>query len=118
MHALRGATRLAEDDADEMRGAVMELVTAMLERNAITATDVVSVILTATPDLRSAFPAEGARACGLTEVPLLCAQEMDVVGAMPRVIRILMHVEKYVVSAHHVYLRGTETLRQDLHGDA
>lgn len=114
MRAVRGAICLTADDADEMREAVGALVCEMLERNGLVPADLVSVILTATPDLRSAFPAEGARSCGLVDVPLLCAQEMDVVGAMPRVVRVLMHVTAEVPEVTHVYLRGAEALRQDL----
>jgi chorismate mutase len=100
-----------------MREAVGALIGAMLERNGLKATDLVSVILTATPDLRSAFPAEGARSAGLGDVPLLCAQEVDVAGAMPRVVRVLMHVNPDLPEVTHVYLRGAEALRQDLQRD-
>jgi chorismate mutase len=115
VRGLRGAICLQADDADEMQEAVGELVHAMLQRNDLGVDDVVSVILTATPDLTCAFPAAGARAAGLTDVPLLCAQEMDVAGALPRVIRILMHIEAGNARLEHVYLRGAEVLRQDLH---
>lgn len=104
------------NEAEEMREAVGELILAMLERNGLVASDVVSVILTATPDLTCAFPAEGARSAGLTDVPLLCAQEMDVAGALPRVVRILMHIDAGNPRLEHIYLRGAEVLRQDLHG--
>ena len=116
MRGIRGATCLQRDDAREMADAVMELLGAMLDRNAVRAEDVVSVILTCTPDLRSAFPAAGARAFGLTDTPLMCAQEMDVHGALERVVRILAHVESDIPRAQiqHVYLRGAEVLRQDL----
>jgi chorismate mutase len=78
--------------------------------------DIISVILTGTPDLTCAFPAAGARAIGLVDVPLLCAQEMDVAGALERVVRVLMHAELDRPRAEiaHVYLRGAEVLRQDL----
>jgi chorismate mutase len=115
VRGLRGAICLQANEAEEMREAVGELVRVMLDRNGLTAVDIVSVILTATPDLTCAFPAEGARAAGLTDVPLLCAQEMDVTGALPRVIRILMHIEAGNQQLEHVYLRGAEALRQDLH---
>ena len=116
MRGIRGATCLQADDADEMRGAVHELLGEVITRNGLTADQIVSVILTATPDLTSAFPAAGARDFGLTDVPLLCAQEIDVAGALPRVVRILMHAElegpRSAIS--HVYLRGADVLRQDL----
>lgn len=116
LRGVRGATCLSADDAGEMGEAVGELLRAMMERNGLTSDHVISVILTGTPDLVSAFPAAGARAIGLVDVPLLCAQEMDVAGALPRVVRILMHVDTDVPRSaiQHVYLRGAEVLRQDL----
>jgi len=99
-----------------MREAVGELLAAMLERNGITTDAVVSVLFTATPDLVSAFPAAGAREVGFGDVPLICAQEIDVTGALPRVVRIMMHVDldRPRQAVQHVYLRGAEVLRQDL----
>lgn len=116
MRGIRGATCLQHDDAREMTDAVKELLGEMLSRNSVQPEDVVSVILTCTPDLRSAFPAAGARAFGLTDTPLMCAQEMDVHGALERVVRILAHVESDIPRSQiqHVYLRGAEVLRQDL----
>lgn len=116
VRGIRGATCLQRDDAMEMAEAVGELLGQMLERNRIDNDDVVSVILTCTPDLTSAFPAAGARAFGLLDTPLMCAQEMDVRGALPRVVRIMAHVETDTPRSdiEHIYLRGAEVLRQDL----
>jgi len=116
MRGIRGATCLAANDAAEMREAVSELLGAVMERNGLTSDDMVSIILTATPDLTCAFPAAGARHFGLVDVPLLCAQEIDVDGALERVVRILVHAEMDMPRAQiqHVYLRGAEVLRQDL----
>ena len=116
MRGIRGATCLAANDAAEMREAVSELLGAVMERNGLTSDDMVSIILTATPDLTCAFPAAGARHFGLVDVPLLCAQEIDVDGALERVVRILVHAEMDVPRSQiqHVYLRGAEVLRQDL----
>ncbi|MFN8168748.1 MAG: chorismate mutase [Candidatus Nanopelagicales bacterium] len=114
--AIRGATRLTADDPAEMAEATVELVTAMLERNELDREALISVIFTATPDLVSAFPAAAARGVGLGDVPLLCAQEIDVAGALSRVVRVLMHaeVDRPRSAIAHVYLRGAEVLRQDL----
>jgi chorismate mutase len=78
--------------------------------------DLISVIFTATPDLRSEFPAYAARQMGITDVPLLCASEIDVPGALPRVLRLLAHVEtdKSRADLRHVYLGGAAQLRTDL----
>ena len=117
LRGIRGAICLAANDADEMHEAVGALLTEMLERNGLTTEEVVSVLLTATPDLDCGFPAAGARTAGFGAVPLICAQEIDVPGALPRVIRVLMHAELAVErsAVQHVYLRGAEVLRADLH---
>ncbi len=114
--AIRGATRLTADDPVEMTEAVVELVSAMLERNQVDREALISVIFTATRDLTSSFPAAAARGVGLGDVPLLCAQEIDVAGALTRVVRVLAHADLDVPRSEvsHVYLRGAEVLRQDL----
>ena len=116
VRAIRGATRLTADEPGEMTEAVIELVEAMLERNAIGRDALVSVIFTATPDLVSMFPAAAARGAGLGDVPLICAQEIAVPGALSRVVRVLAHAEmdRPRSEVSHVYLRGAEVLRQDL----
>ena len=116
LRAIRGATRLTADDPYEMAEAVVELVSAMLERNEVDRDALVSVIFTATPDLVCMFPAAAARGLGLGDVPLLCAQEIDVAGALTRVVRVLAHadLDRPRGDVVHVYLRGAEVLRQDL----
>jgi chorismate mutase len=113
---VRGAVQLAADDPNEMASAVGELVTAVLERNALSSDDVISILFTATPDLVADFPAHAVRKAGITDVPLLCATEIDVAGAMPRVVRLLAHIETDRPRAEvaHVYLGGAIALRRDL----
>ena len=117
VRCVRGATCLTRDDREEMADAVIELVTAMLERNGITTDDIISVLFTSTPDLVSGFPAAAARQVqGFSEVPLMCAGEIAVPGALPLAVRAMMHVEtdRSRAEVKHVYLRGAEVLRQDL----
>jgi chorismate mutase len=116
IRAIRGATCLTANNAEEMNEAVAELIDHIMMRNEITSAQVISIFLTGTPDLTCAFPAAGIRIHGLTDVPLMCAQEMDVVGALERVIRIMTHVETELdrSEVQHVYLRGAEVLRADL----
>ena len=116
IRAIRGATCLQHDDAAEMAEVVTELLSELLTRNDIDTDDLVSVLFTATPDLHSAFPAAAARGVGLADVPLICAQEIDVNGAMEKVVRIMVHVQtpKTRADIKHVYLRGAEALRQDI----
>ena len=99
-----------------MTQAVVELVGQMISANGLAHEDIVSILFTATPDLHAAFPASAARELGLADVPLICAQELDVTGAMPRVVRVMAHVETDMPRADiaHIYLRGTQVLRQDL----
>lgn len=116
VRAVRGAIQVDRDDREEILDAVAELVTTLLERNAFTADQLVSVIFTATPDLTAEFPAYAARRLGLTDVPLLCATEIAVPGSMPRVVRLLAHVDTDLPRERirHVYLRGAAALRTDL----
>lgn len=116
VRGVRGAIQLDRDDRDEMHAGVHELLGQVLERNALTADDLISVIFTVTPDLVSDFPAYAVRLLGINDVPLLCATEISVAGAMPRVVRLLAHVEisRPRSEIRHVYLRGAAALRTDL----
>ncbi len=114
MIAIRGAVQLDEDSPDAIALAVEELCEALTEQNALSAKDIVSAIFTLTPDLRSSFPALAARRWGWAEVPMMCAQELDVPGALPRVCRVMLHVNG-AGPPRHVYLRGAKVLRPDLH---
>ena len=116
VRALRGATTFDVDEASHVTGRVVDLMTEMLSRNDVDHDDIVSVLFTATDDLHSVFPATAARTIGLGDVPLICARELDITGAMPRCIRILMHLETTHERAavRHVYLEGARALRDDL----
>jgi len=114
--AVRGAIQVDADDRDQILEATAELVTEVMTRNALTTDDVISVIFTATPDLTAEFPALAARKLGFHEVPLLCASEIDVPHALPRVIRLMAHIEtdRPRTDVQHVYLRGATALRVDI----
>ena len=116
VRAVRGATQLDADDREHMLERVAEMVTDVMEANSLDVTDFISVIFTATPDLVSEFPAYAARRLGFGDVPLICARELDVSGAMPRVVRMLAHVETDLPRKDitHVYLHGAAALRSDL----
>ena len=116
VRAIRGATQLDRDDREHLLESVAELIRSILEQNAIDNDDLISMMLTATPDLRSEFPAVAARALGIGDVPLICAQEIDVADALPRVIRVMVHVHSDLRrdQIKHVYLRGAVALRKDL----
>ena len=115
LHALRGAITVERNDADEILAATRELMSRLMERNQLGPEQIVSCIFTATTDLTAQFPAVAARDLGLDRVPLLCTQEIDVPGALERVIRVLIHY--YADNGHqpqHVYLRDARALRTDL----
>ena len=116
VRAVRGATRLTQDDPDEMADAVSELLDEMFLRNELTTDQLISIVFTATADLVSGFPATAARRLDLADVPLLCAQELEVTGALSRVVRVMATVETDLRrdQVTHVYLRGAEVLRLDL----
>jgi len=116
VRAIRGAIQVDADTRDVVLEGSAELVRAVLARNSLTPDDIISILFTATPDLTSEFPAYAARLLGLTDVPLMCATEIAVPGAMPRVLRLLAHVETELARAdvRHVYLRGAAALRSDV----
>jgi chorismate mutase len=115
LYALRGAISVDRNDADAIVGATEELMREIMERNALAPEDVVSCLFTATADLDAQFPAVAARNVGFDRVPLLCAQEIDVPGALPRVIRVLIHYHaEDGHRARHIYLGEARTLRSDL----
>ncbi len=117
LRALRGATTVEQNDAAAILEATEELVREVMERNGLGADDMVSCIFTCTDDLDAEFPAVAARNLGLDQVPLLCTREIAVPGALPRVIRLLMHCYADPARpARHVYLREAVALRRDLEG--
>jgi chorismate mutase len=116
LRALRGATTAIADIDREIVDATAELLREMLARNDVDAGDIVSVVFTATPDLTSEFPAAAARRVGISDVPLLCATEIAVAGAVGRCIRVLMHLytTREPAELRHIYLRDARGLRTDL----
>ena len=116
VRAVRGAIQVGSDTRDDILEGTAELVKAVLDRNGLGSDDIISIVFTATPDLTAEFPAYAARLLGLTDVPLMCATEMSVPGALPRVLRLLAHVDtpKPRSAMRHVYLHGARALRTDL----
>ncbi len=116
VRAIRGATQLDADERDHLLQRTGELVRRVLQENGLSTDDLISIVFTATPDISSEFPAYAARSLGLVDVPLLCTVELDITGAMQRVVRLLMHVESELDRSEitHVYLHGARHLRRDL----
>lgn len=116
IRAVRGAIQVDRDEPDDILAGTRELLTEVVHRNGIEPADLISIVFTLTPDLTSCFPATAARDLGLVDVPLLCATEVAVPGALPRVVRLLAHIEsdRPRSAVRHVYLRGATRLRPDL----
>lgn len=116
VRAIRGAVQVEANLSAAILDGTSELVTEVMTRNQLTPGDVISVVFTATADLNAEFPALAARKLGFQDVPLLCCTEIDVPSAMPRVIRLMMHVETAQPRSaiQHVYLRGAAALRMDI----
>jgi chorismate mutase len=116
VRGLRGASTCAANTPEEINEVTQELLLAMLERNGVSHDEVISVLFTTTPDLTASFPATAARGVGFGDVPLLCASEINVPGAMPLTVRVLLHAytERARDELRHVYLRDAGSLRDDL----
>lgn len=115
LKALRGAITTERNESEDILAATTELMKALMERNALSPDDIVSCIFTVTEDLDAQFPAVAARALGFEHVPLMCAREIPVPGALAKVIRVLIHYYPPDGSEPtHIYLRGARVLRADL----
>jgi chorismate mutase len=118
VRAIRGATTVSLDGPEEILKATEKLVREMVLINQVKTVDIASVWMTMTADLTSTFPARCLRNMeGWTYVPVMCAQEIAVKGALERCIRVMIHVntDRSQKEIQHVYLNGTDVLRPDLH---
>ena len=118
VQALRGAITVAADEPALLNDATQELLRTLLARNALDVSQVISAFFTSTSDLTSAYPAQAARDLGWTRVPMLCAAELPVRGALPRCVRVLLHADwpDAAREPKHAYLRDAAALRGDLDG--
>lgn len=116
VRAIRGAIQVDENSALAIAAGTKELLAEIIKANSLEVPQVISVILTATPDLNAAFPAAAAREVGFESTPLLCAVEIDVPGALSRVIRAMVTVETNLSMKEisHIYLAGAKALRRDI----
>lgn len=116
VRAIRGAIQVEANSPEAISAGTKELLAEILRANELPVDNVISVLLTATPDLNAAFPAAAAREVGFESTPLLCAVEIDVPGALPRVVRAMATVEteRSASEITHVYLGGAKALRRDI----
>lgn len=118
--AIRGATTCEVDTKEQIAKVTQELLSEIIDRNSLSLENIISVLFTATNDLHSEFPATAARSLeGFSEIPVMCAAELDIVGSMPMCIRIMMHVDvnKTRKDIKHVFLGNAKNLRKDLSED-
>lgn len=114
VRAIRGAVQVEVNSAEAIAAGTKELLLEILSANGLTPANVISVLLTATPDLTAAFPAAAAREVGFEAVPLMCAVEINVDGALPRIVRAMATVECEGDEVSHIYLGGAKALRRDI----
>jgi chorismate mutase len=115
VRGVRGAVPVKVNERGAIWRATRRLALKMVEANRLKKQDIACVIFTVTPDLNADFPAYAVRSMegGWESVPLLCAREVDVPGAMPRLVRILMLVDSDVPQrdVKHVYIGKAAKLR-------
>lgn len=116
VRAIRGATQVESNHPEAILAATQELILEILKANALSPSDVISVLFTSSPDLDGVFPAAAARSVGFEDTPLICAVEIDVAGALPRIVRVMAHVETDLRKSEisHIYLHGARALRRDI----
>lgn len=117
IRGVRGAITIEQDEAQLVWDSTADLVLEMAKANHIAPEDIASITISTTPDIHSAFPAKSVRSMdGWQYVPIMCMHEMDVPGALPLCIRVLMHVNTTVAQQQiqHVYLKDAVKLRPDL----
>jgi chorismate mutase len=112
---IRGATTVEKNTAEDILEATRELLDTLIRVNEIDSSEVASVLFTTTPDINAVFPAAAARDYGWETIPLMCSHEMNVPGALERVIRILIHynTDKSKDDIRHIYMRRAIELRPE-----
>ena len=110
---IRGATTVAANDRLEILARTRELLEALIRLNDLRSEDVVSIWFTVTADLDGEFPALAARELGWTDVPLMCAREIPVPGALAKCIRVLItwNTAKAQSEIRHAFLHEARSLR-------
>lgn len=113
MTVIRGATTISQDNPDEIRAAVAELLNQIESRNSLKRDEILSMVFSSTSDIHSFYPAKAAREAGFVSCSLFSAQEPEIDGGLALCIRVMIFVEKNI-TPRHVYLRGARVLRKDL----
>lgn len=121
MRGIRGAITVERDNANEIATATLLLFETMIEKNQLEPDDITAVFITVTHDIKSTFPARAIREIEKYRfLPIMCAQEIPVEGAIERCIRLMVIAFCPQIrheAIHHVYLREAQNLRLDLRGE-
>ncbi len=108
---IRGAITVDTNTPESIKEATLELLSEILKLNNTKQSDISHVIFTLTHDLNAAFPAKFARIdLGWDDVAMMCFNELDVPGAIPKVLRVLLVVND-IQEPKYVYLKGAQALR-------
>ncbi len=118
VRGIRGAISVPENSTEAIHAATQDLLLRVIEENQLDTDDIASIFFTTTRDLDATFPAAAARSLGLTDIALMCAHEMEVPGALPRILRVLLHVNttRRAAALRHVYMGDAVALRPDKAG--
>jgi len=115
IQGIRGAITVENDEPEAIFGATQTLLKEIARVNSLEPQNIINIFFTATSDLKSAYPAKAARDMGWTTIPMMCLQEMEVIGSLPRCIRVLMQVQgQDDKEVKHVYFGDAKGLRPDL----
>lgn len=117
IRGMRGAITIERDEPELVWGETVKLVQEIVAQNDVKPEDIASIIISTTPDITSAFPARSVRMLdGWEYVPVMCMHEMNVEGALPLCIRVMLHVDTAIAQQDiaHVYLNDAVKLRPDL----
>ncbi|MGB9779385.1 chorismate mutase [Caldanaerobacter sp.] len=115
IRVIRGATT-TENTKDAIFKDTVALIEEILKRNNLKKENLISIFFSATKDLNAAYPAEAVRKeMGFDDVPMMCFQEMEVMGSLSKCIRVAVFTNiEESQKINHVYLKEAKNLRPDL----
>lgn len=116
MIAIRGATTIEEDKAEDIEAASIELFSKLIESNGLNLNDITAIFFSCTKDITKDYPGKFIRQYfKLGNTAIMHFNEMDVENSLEKCIRILIFVEKNDnESINYVYLKKAKNLRRDL----
>lgn len=116
VRAVRGATTVKNNAAEEIIDETKVLLLKIVEENSIDKDDLISIVFSATKDLNADYPAVAAREIGWTHLALMCTNEMDVPGRLEKCIRVMLtfNTHKKNEDLKYIYLNEAKILRPDI----